>query len=99
MTANDIPFLRPNLPKKCYAGLAAWAGFLLGMYEMDRRNYDRLYHEGAIIFVLMIVCIVSSLIVYDWLASLVQKYVLKSDPSSAQVLHGAVSSSALNSQR
>lgn len=55
-------------------GLAAYAGFLLGMYEVDRRGLMDVFHEGAIILVLMIVCIVSTLVVYGWLGCLVHKY-------------------------
>lgn len=35
------------------------------------------YHEGAIIFVLIITCIVSALVVYDWVGFLVRKFLLK----------------------
>lgn len=50
-------------------GGAAYAGFILGMYETDRRNALNVYHEGAIILALTVVCIVSVLIVYGWLGS------------------------------
>eukprot|EP00752_Nemacystus_decipiens_P008264 g7389.t2 len=59
------------------AGLAAYAGYILGFWEVDRRNLMNVYHEGAIIFVLMVTCIVSALVVYDWMSSLVRKYLLK----------------------
>ncbi|CAM9204572.1 unnamed protein product, partial [Hapterophycus canaliculatus] len=53
--------------------LAAFGGYILGYYEVDRRGLMNVFHEGAIIFVLMVVCILSSLVVYDWLALLVRK--------------------------
>lgn len=44
------------------------------MYEVDRRGLMNIFHEGAIIFVLMVICIVSALVVYGWLTSLVQAW-------------------------
>eukprot|EP00903_Cladosiphon_okamuranus_P013765 g12813.t1 len=64
------------------AGLAAYAGYVLGYWEVDRRSLMNVYHEGAIIFVLMIVCIVSSLVVYDWASFLVRKFLLKGNNTS-----------------
>ena len=52
------------------------------MYEVDRRGLMDLYHEGAIIFVLQIVCIVSALIVYDWTSGLVHKHLCQSIPNT-----------------
>lgn len=69
--------LCPLAKTKRNTGLAAYAGYILGYWEVDRRNLMNVYHEGAIIFVLMIVCIVSSLVVYDWASFLVRKYMLK----------------------
>eukprot|EP00752_Nemacystus_decipiens_P015662 g13976.t1 len=69
------------------AGLAAYAGYVLGYWEVDRRNLIGVYNEGAIILVLVITCIVSALIVYDWIGFLVRKFLLKG--SSAVTGNGA----------
>lgn len=37
------------------------------MYEVDRRGLDNVFHEGGIIFVLMVILIISALAVYGWL--------------------------------
>lgn len=74
---------------KTITGLAAYAGYILGYWEADRRSLMNVYHEGAIIFVLMITCIVSALVVYDWIGFLVRKYLLKgnivADGAASQV--------------
>ncbi|CAN0319680.1 unnamed protein product [Scytosiphon promiscuus] len=64
-------------------GLAAYGAYILGFYEVDRRGLMNVFHEGAIIFVLMVICIVSSLIVYDWLAVLVRKCFRSKSPQVA----------------
>ncbi|CAN0339970.1 unnamed protein product, partial [Ectocarpus sp. 13 AM-2016] len=66
------------------AGLAAFAGYILGYWEVDRRDLMNMFHEGAIIFVLMVICVISSLIVYDWLFFLVLKYLLGKGVDSAE---------------
>ncbi|CBJ34105.1 conserved unknown protein [Ectocarpus siliculosus] len=66
------------------AGLAAFAGYILGYWEVDRRDLMNVFHEGAIIFVLMVICIISSLIVYDWLFFLVRKHLLGKRVDSAE---------------
>ncbi|CAM9627299.1 unnamed protein product [Laminaria digitata] len=66
-------------------GLAAYLGFLLGMYEVDRRGLANVFHEGGIIFVIMIICIISSLLVYEWLCNLA---IMCRDPALSQVCVG-----------
>lgn len=65
-------------------GLAAFGGYILGYYEVDRRGLMNMFHEGGIIFVLMVVCIVSSLVVYDWVSCVVRKH-LFGRPGASQV--------------
>lgn len=59
-----------------HTGIAAFGGYILGFHEVDRRGLMNVFHEGAIIFVLMAICIVSSLVVYDWVSCLVRKHLL-----------------------
>lgn len=65
-----------------FTGLASYCGFLLGMHEVARRGLENIFHEGAIIFVLMVICIVSSLLVYDWLCKFA---IMCRDPGHSQV--------------
>lgn len=37
------------------------------MHEVDRRGLENVFHEGGIIFVLMVILIISALAVYGWL--------------------------------
>lgn len=77
-------------------GLAAFAGYILGYWEVDRRGLMNVFHEGAIIFVLMVICIISSLIVYDWLFFLVRKHLLGKeggDSAEASQVNGSTYSS------
>lgn len=63
------------------SGITAYGGFLLGIYEADRRHLSDLYHEGAIILVLQIACIVSALIFYDWIGGLIQNRLWQKAPN------------------
>lgn len=52
------------------------------MYEVDRRGLEDVFHEGAIIFVLMVICIISALAVYGWLCNFA---LMCRDPGHKQV--------------
>lgn len=66
-------------------GGAAYGGYVLGKFDIGRRG-DEGYHSGGTRLVLMIVCIVSTLLVYDWLAYIVLAFLRKSGRvSSVQV--------------
>lgn len=69
-------------------GLAGAAAWILGTWEVDRRSIDDMYHEGAIILLLQIICMVSTLILYGWICDLV-KYV-RGDNSTSQVCTSSV---------
>lgn len=71
------------------AGIAGAGAWLLGTWEVDRRSIDDMYHEGAIILLLQIICMVSTLIVYGWICDLVN-YV-RGNTSDSQVCTAAMS--------
>lgn len=79
-------------PRPCAAaaifaetGGAAYGGYVLGKYDIGRRGAEG-YHSGGTRLVLMIVCIVSALIVYDTLACIVLAFLRKGSTfSSVQV--------------
>lgn len=73
------------------AGIAGAGAWLLGTWEVDRRSIDDMYHEGAIILLLQIICMVTTVTIYDWICSLVCGN--KSD-SVVRVLHCSKISSA-----
>lgn len=64
-----------------YAGIAGAGAWLLGTWEVDRRSIDDMYHEGAIILLLQIICMVSTVIVYGWICDLVN-YVRGNKPET-----------------
>ena len=66
-------------------GVAAYLVFLLGMHEVDRRGLENAFHEGGVIFVLMVILIISALAVYGWLCNFV--YMCR-DPGHMQVRSG-----------
>lgn len=82
--ALNAPPPRSTTNEYDVTGLAAFAGYILGYWEVDRRDLMNVFHEGAIIFVLMVICIISSLIVYDWLFFLVRKHLLGKDVYGAE---------------
>lgn len=66
-------------------GGAAYGGYILGKHDIGRRGEEG-YHSGGTRLVLMIVCIVSTRVVYDWLAYIVMAFLRKSGRvSSVQV--------------
>lgn len=71
------------------AGIAGAGAWLLGTWEVDRRSIDDMYHEGAIILLLQIICMVSTLIVYGWICDLVN-YV-RGNKSDSQVCTATMS--------
>ncbi|CAM9591145.1 unnamed protein product [Ectocarpus sp. 4 AP-2014] len=85
---------------------AAYGAYVLGKFDVARRG-ERGYHSGGTRLVLMIVCIVSALIVYDWLAYLLPTfprkdsgvYSAQTHPSSASkaVVHDESKQDALES--
>lgn len=60
------------LSRAPHAGIAGTGAWLLGTWEVDRRSIDDMYHEGAIILLLQIICMVSTLIIYGWICDLVK---------------------------
>ncbi|CAN0069464.1 unnamed protein product, partial [Ectocarpus fasciculatus] len=80
------------------AGLAAFAGYILGYWEVDRRDLMNVFHEGGIIFILMVICIISSLIVYDWLFFLVRKHLLGKGVDSAEASQAGERSSRVGEE-
>ena len=51
-------------------GLAGHAGYILSLYELERRKFHYTLHEGAIQLVLVTICIISVLLVYGWICAL-----------------------------
>lgn len=75
-----------------FVGIAGAGAWLLGTWEVDRRSIDDMYHEGAIILLLQIICMVSTLIVYGWICDLFN-YVRGNKPDSQVCYSGSVPNS------
>ncbi|CBN80509.1 ferric reductase [Ectocarpus siliculosus] len=75
------------------AGGAAYGAYVLGTFDVARRG-ERGYHSGGTRLVLMIVCIVSALIVYDWLAYFVLTFPCKDSGFSSAQTHPSYASKA-----
>lgn len=71
-------FAATNDPK----GLAGYAGYLLSVFELERRKIEKTFHEGGIQLVLVVICMISVLVVYGWIGALVRWF---SDPEHSQV--------------
>ncbi|CAM9758656.1 unnamed protein product [Ectocarpus sp. 12 AP-2014] len=80
-----------GLPPICGA---AYGAYVLGAFDVARRG-ERGYHSGGTRLVLMIVCIVSALIVYDWLAYLVPTFPRKDSGVSSAQTHPSSASKAV----
>ena len=66
--ARHSSFAALNDPK----GLAGYSGYLLSVYELERRKFDNTFHEGGIQLVLVVICMISILVVYGWICALVR---------------------------
>ncbi|CAM9215996.1 unnamed protein product [Sphacelaria rigidula] len=53
------------------ASAAGFGGYVLGQYELDRRQAQG-FHAGGVLLTLIVVCIISALLVYDWVTGLIQ---------------------------
>lgn len=53
------------------SGAAGFGGYVLGQYELDRRQAQG-FHAGGVLLTLIVVCIISALLVYDWVTGLIQ---------------------------
>lgn len=65
------------------SGAAGYGGYVLGQYELDRRQAEG-FHAGGVLLTLIVVCMVSALLVYDWMAGLIQKCLPKRAMSSVR---------------
>ncbi|CAM9564012.1 unnamed protein product [Ectocarpus fasciculatus] len=94
MGKNPIAASLNHSARILLAGGAAYGAYVLGKFDVARRG-ERGYHSGGTLLVLMIVCIVSALIVYDWLAYLVLMLLRKDSGVSSAQTHPSSSSNVV----
>lgn len=93
-TCTPCSFVAIYFDFRC-AGIAGVCAWLMGVWEVDRRSVDDMYHEGAIILLLQIICMISTVTIYDWIFCLVN-YV-RGNNSDSEVQYPAINTKGNNS--